>query len=447
MASKKKKKKQPARQPGTKRMSRRQSMMFLNALIGYCQQNDIGFVTAAEMCEVPLSQISRWYSQSEPFAGTIPEDVRTRFCAAAGLGRDELMGLACVRPFVHEVSAEDVDADEMPEYMHRQQERWALNVEGIDEDALVEDDGETGEDNPPEPVPDQDEPEVKPMPEKAKAEPQPKPVAVPTTTDNLSAFEHAIITLMREHDAAHAASPGTIDAEEHARLVTENEELQQLLDDAHIDITAAETAMSIGDATINSLKQKLADAERACKRKDNEIARLQKVADEMGAAVSCSASYVRYIEADPLFTKRNLTPVDVYAIASDLWRDRLFFTKTAQKDIRNYHGDAYELLGALRALAVPINDVLHKDEALNADELKLAGGYEIALHESKRTSEDKRCRQERTVAYNGKQVYFEKHLKAGHGSDSLRIHFEFDRDAQCIVIGRCGGHLTTVGGF
>lgn len=446
MASKKKKKKQTAQQPGAKRMSRRQSMMFLNALIGYCQQNDIGFVTAAEMCEVPLSQISRWYSQSEPFSGTIPEDVRTRFCAAAGLGRDELMGLATVRPFVREVSAEDVDADEMPEYMHRQQERWALNVE----DALntvIEDDDETGEGVPPKSEGDQDKPEVEPAPEAVTVESRPKPVAQPTTTDGLSAFEHAIITLMREHDAARAASPGAADADEYERLVAENEELQQLLDDAHMDITAAESTIDIAQAAIDNLAKTLDDTQKACKRKDNEIARLQKVADEMGAAVSCSASYVRYIEADPLFTKRNLTPTDVYTIASDLWRDRLFFTKTAQKDIRNYHGDAYELLGALRALAVPINDVLHKDEALNADELKLAGGYEIALHESKRTSEDKRCRQERTVAYNGKQVYFEKHLKAGHGSDSLRIHFEFDRDAQCIVIGRCGGHLTTVGGF
>ena len=247
---------------------------------------------------------------------------------------------------------------------------------------------------------------------------------------------------MREHDAALAGIPvDTSDKD------AEIEQLTQHCEELLHTIDARDQALKHSEQAIKNLGDNIDKLTKAVKRKDNEIARLQDIAEKVNLMVACSTSYVNYIENDPLFTKRNLTPQDVYTIASTLWNDRLFFTKAAQRDLRAYHGDAYELLGALRALAVPINDNLHKDEALDANALRTVSGFEIALHESERTAKDKKCRQERTVAYNGRQVYFEKHLKAGHGSDSLRIYFEFDREARCIVIGRCGDHLSTVRGF
>lgn len=410
------------------RMNHDQSMRFINALFCYSKEHDISMADAAAMCEVPLSQINIWSNPAVPFDGRIDKGVMRRFCAAAGIGRDDLMRLATKDPIVRKISTDDLDA--MPEYAYRQY----VDDNGDDPDddekptaaAIAADDAAEAETKP-EPV-EQDDTQ-------SPAEPN-------TSPDALSPFERAIVALMREHDAATAgASSDTKD------LTSEIERLTQQCEELMRTVELRDEALAHGDAAIKNYGDNIDKLTKAIKRKDNEIARLQGIVEKTNLAAACSAGYTRYIEDDALFTKRNLTPQDVYTIASMLWNDRLFFTKAAQRDLRTYHGDAYELLGALRALAVPINNSLHKDEALDANALRTVGGFEIALHESERTTNDKKCRQERTVAYNGRQVYFEKHLKAGHGSDSLRIYFEFDREARCIVIGRCGNHLSTVRGF
>lgn len=407
----------------TDKMSRDQSMRFINALFGYCKEHDVGMTDISAMCEVPLSQINIWANPTAPFCGTIDKDVMRRFCAAAGIGRDDLMRLATKDPIVRNVSLDDLE--EAPEYIYRQCASNGDIDDAPDTNANADDRIEA-------------EIEVEPV---GQNDTQPNATPNPAQ-DELSAFERAIVTLMREHDAATVGiSVDTSDKDAEIEQLTQHcEELMHTIDER-------EQALKHSEQAVKNLADNIDKLTKTVKRKDNEIARLQDVVEKVNLVVACSTSYINYIENDPLFTKRNLTPQDVYIIASSLWNDRLFFTKAAQRDLRTYHGDAYELLGALRALAVPINDSLHKDEALDANALRTVGGFEIALHESERTSKDKKCRQERTVAYNGQQVYFEKHLKAGHGSDSLRIYFEFDRKARCIIIGRCGDHLSTVRGF
>ena len=111
--------------------------------------------------------------------------------------------------------------------------------------------------------------------------------------------------------------------------------------------------------------------------------------------------------------------------------------------MRDYHGDAHELLEALRALAIPLLDCLMSDDQLDEPGLRAACGFEISLHESDLTLNNKRYKQERTASYGGANRIFEKHLKAGNGAGCLRIYFDIDRDAGCMVIGRCGAHLPT----
>lgn len=413
-------------QSGAGRMTHNQSIRFINALVGYLAgHKDLSMQDIADMCEVPLSQLNVWHNPTMPFSGTIDKDVVRRFCAAAGIGRDQLMLLAHKDPFVANYTG---DIEDAPEYIYQQY----LKQRKDDEDGPVD----VLEDNADEIDIEEIDPASKAPADNVTAQSISRQAPA---SDELSAFERAIVTLLREHDAANATGAAR-DDEKIARLAEERDGHKKSLDEA-------EAKIAVNEATIKNLERICADLEKKAKRKDNEIARLREIVEKVNLKVACSDNYVGYIETDPLFTKRNLTPMDVYSIASNLWKDKLFFTKTAQKDLRTYHGDAYELLGALRALAVPINDYLHKDEPLSAEALYKAGGFEIALHETERTASDKKCRQERTVAYNGRQMFFEKHLKAGHGSDSLRIYFEFDREARCIVIGRCGDHLSTVRGF
>lgn len=413
-------------QPNANRMSHDQSMRFINALIGYlAEHKDLGMQDIADMCEIPLSQLNVWHNPTMPFSGTIDKDVMRRFCTAAGIGRDQLMRLAYKNPLIINYTG---DIEDAPEYVYQQYLKQRKDDENEPNHPIDDRAGETGGERvdhvPEAPI---DDTGAQPSPDQAPA------------ADELSAFERAIVVLLREHDAANATGAPR-DDDEIARLAEERDGHKKNLDEAELKIAASEAALK-------NLERVCADLEKKAKRKDNEIARLREIVEKVNLKVACSDSYVNYIETDPLFTKRNLTPMDVYSIASGLWGAKLFFTKAAQKDLRTYHGDAYELLGALRALAVPINDHMHKDGPLNAETLYKISGFEIALHETERTASDKKCRQERTVAYNGRQVYFEKHLKAGHGSDSLRIYFEFDREARCIVIGRCGDHLSTVRGF
>ena len=100
------------------KMGRDQSIRFVNALFGYCKEHDVNMSDIAAMCEVPLSQINVWANPAAPFRGTIDKDVMRRFCAAAGIGRDDLMRLAAKDPIVRDVSLDNLE--EVPEYAYRQ---------------------------------------------------------------------------------------------------------------------------------------------------------------------------------------------------------------------------------------------------------------------------------------------------------------------------------------
>ena len=61
--------------------------------------------------------------------------------------------------------------------------------------------------------------------------------------------------------------------------------------------------------------------------------------------------------------------------------------------------------------------------------------------ESVYVAQNQRCAAERMFIYNNKEYFFEQHLRVGK---NIRIHFILDLDAQCVVIGHCGYHLTTL---
>lgn len=76
--------------------------------------------------------------------------------------------------------------------------------------------------------------------------------------------------------------------------------------------------------------------------------------------------------------------------------------------------------------------------------------FEYAANESKTTSKNRDCQQERTFIYEGMKFVMQRHLKIGTGSPNqgCRIHFEFlgpDHENR-ILIGHIGRHLKTVGG-
>lgn len=434
MPQNKKSRKRKARGEGQGDMPHSRSLRFINALNGYKLEQHVGLSELADLCEVPLSQVNAWFSLTSPFPGTIPKRVLSRFCANAGVGRDELMAYGNSVPLIGFVKSSKLE--DAPEYVHRQLERRKELPEtlGIPDSLLDEE------------LPSNKEvfaagKDVVLSETAALSSPQgvsSDPVAAASSTPNLTPFEQAILTLLREHDAAvsvvRPAAPKpdglaapSVDPEDYV-------ELERLTDEAHAALEAA-------NKTIESLQEKAAADEKALRRKNNEIDRLNAVVSGLESRGLCSDAYRDYIDRDPLFAKRNLTPIDAYTAAATLWKDRLFFTKKAVADIRGYHGDAHELLEALRALAVPLRDCLMSDNQLDEPGLRAVCGFEVSLHESDFTLNNKRCRQERTASYNGEDKVFEKHLKAGNGAGCLRIYFDADRTAGCVVIGRCGAHL------
>lgn len=454
-------------EPGAN-MSHNQSLRFINAMNGYMAKRHAGLSEVSDLCEVPLSQVGAWFSRTEPFPGVVPKRVLARFCANAHIGRDELMAYGNVAPFIGFVQGADIE--EAPEYIRRGLKRKAGGEEptGIDEahgepSETEEVDGGPAVASPEIPVvastadselvsDTQGDVPLDGMssPDSAPVQASSAPGAVDTAPlatlaiPSLTPYEHAILTLMREHDAALGASRGearpsdgiaaeaagaSVDPEEHAAL-------EHLLDEARANLDVA-------NKTIEALRKSEADNGKSLRRKDNEIDRLTRAVGEMESRNLCSGAYREFIEKSDLFVKRNLTPMDAYTTASVLWKDRLFFTKKAVADVRDYHGDAHELLEALRALAIPLLDCLMSDDQLDEPGLRAACGFEISLHESDLTLNNKRYKQERTASYGGADRIFEKHLKAGNGAGCLRIYFDIDRDAGCMVIGRCGAHLPT----
>lgn len=468
--SKKKTKKKIRSTPS--RLTADQSIMFINAIFSYSMKNELSMDALAKASGIPLGIIQKWFDPATPFSGRIETIYRDKFCSSMHVGRDELPSYAASNPFFHQVDIDtkDIQSGNYPEYMRPEIESRIDELDYFDEDEElpifddVVDKIETvnmAETNAVETIKSAEINAAEKPHSQAEVEPQTKTenetalsslYAIETTP--LSPFEHAIVTLIREHDAAtmnhHAVSPVMFDSQiaEAKQLTTENAELSNALENANEQLQENETALKENDAAIAELNRQIKDLRNSIHKKDAEIKRLRPYAKKATDIDATTKRYKEFIEVDPLFTTRNLTTADVYAIASRLWQSRLIFTKTAQKDIRGYDGDAYELLSALRALAVPFYDHVFGDEnALMEDDIKKVCGFEIALHETQRTAENKRCRQERTVSYNGRNVFFEKHLKAGHGATNLRIHFEIDKDANCIVIGRCGSHLTTVRDF
>lgn len=72
------------------------------------------------------------------------------------------------------------------------------------------------------------------------------------------------------------------------------------------------------------------------------------------------------------------------------------------------------------------------------------GNKAFAAHESETAAGNAIARAQRTVVYKGRQMVLEPHLRIGAGDgggETLRIHFEWDPEDKCIIIGHCGRHL------
>ena len=74
-------------------------------------------------------------------------------------------------------------------------------------------------------------------------------------------------------------------------------------------------------------------------------------------------------------------------------------------------------------------------------------GYELALTETKLTKNNASMMREREAEYQGKIVDCRPHIKGKDKNPkrAFRVHFYVDRAGGKIVLGHCGGHLTTAG--
>ncbi len=75
-----------------------------------------------------------------------------------------------------------------------------------------------------------------------------------------------------------------------------------------------------------------------------------------------------------------------------------------------------------------------------------SGGFELALTETKATKKQSKLMALRQVSLDGDVFDITPHVKIGNRDPKLlRVHFDIDRKRKRIVVGHCGGHLTTAG--
>jgi len=138
------------------------------------------------------------------------------------------------------------------------------------------------------------------------------------------------------------------------------------------------------------------------------------------------------------------TAEDVALFFREVFKDRIGFTERGLRSLSSCEMRPALFWECLYAMATVLVD-LYRDGTSDIDSVfRDRTGFEMASTEGSQTRKDPKMMALRTDEWNGQEINIEAHVKIRDTRASIqnqRIHFQFVRDANKLVIGYVGDHL------
>lgn len=220
------------------------------------------------------------------------------------------------------------------------------------------------------------------------------------------------------------------------------DELQQLLDLYEEDNESQANQISMLEEKL-ATAQATADLAESMRYRLGEAYRRAEEEEERVEALTAELSYFHGLDHFP----RTLT--EELRLAAGLWADRIAVLDEAFASADEFqYTDLDEEWAILKSVALALWPLYFESEGVDvAREYREKTGFEMSCRDCKTTRRHPESISERRRAYNGREIDITPHIK-GNGkvpAHPFRLHFYVDRDGSKIVIGHCGGHLTTSG--
>lgn len=148
-------------------------------------------------------------------------------------------------------------------------------------------------------------------------------------------------------------------------------------------------------------------------------------------------------------------PKTVFEFFSTVFSDRIAVTERGWKSLKECKTDPEILWNVLYSMVKDLYDCIAKYESFTeaCQHYNERSRYECVPGNTSATKKDKDIKREYLDIYNGDEISIEPHLKSNTGKESdprfFRIYFNTytipKNGKKIIVIGWCGGHLTTAG--
>jgi hypothetical protein len=217
-----------------------------------------------------------------------------------------------------------------------------------------------------------------------------------------------------------------------------------LMDEANARATTKETELRSTLARIEELETRVQQLELDCDVAEKQAENLQEVLEQYKERANTGVLSTELRDAfHRAIVTGAPTPAEALDIIATLFPDRVVVLDAARSSALD--ASAYlnprDVFSLLRRLATDFWDRITTTPATAHKAFTLK---EYAPDGSESEHNDRRCVEDRTRTYRGKELVMWKHLKAGGngGPDKcLRIHFEWIAHERKIVIGHCGRHL------
>lgn len=232
------------------------------------------------------------------------------------------------------------------------------------------------------------------------------------------------------------ADAGVVDAADRV------EELQQLLDLYEEDNESQAMQISILEERLTAA-QAAADMAESMRFRLGEAYRRAEEEVERTEALTAELSYFHSLDHFPRTLSEELK------LAAGLWADKVAVLDEAYASADEFqHADLDEEWAILKSIALDLWPLYFESENVDVErDYREKTGFELSCRDCKTTRRHPEAISERRRLYNGREIDITPHIK-GTGkvpAHPFRLHFYVDRDESKIVVGHCGGHLTTAG--
>lgn len=208
------------------------------------------------------------------------------------------------------------------------------------------------------------------------------------------------------------------------------------------------------NSAIENLNSRIHSLENDLAKSDDNLRslsfRVDTLIDENAGLRSDNDSYKTIVRVIEGIGHIPSTLTDEIDLLCALWPSKVVATDSAYRSAADFtSGDLDEQWQILSSIPVVLWD-LYFGAGSGGD---ISGryyeraGYELALTETKLTKNNASMMREREAEYQGKIVDCRPHIKGKDKNPkrAFRAHFYVDRAGGKIVLGHCGGHLTTAG--